>query len=150
MKTYKQILILIFASLLLSACGAGVGDYDPGSSTGDDTTAPQITGVDPLDGDTVEAICAITATFDEPIDAASVDDTSFQIVHSVAGTLGATDGTWGLSESSTAQIIFVPTAAPASGTISVTATTSITDEDGNSLATNSSWSFTTDGLPCPP
>lgn len=148
MKRYKQIIIFIFSSLLISACGGGVGDYDTGTTPATlDTTAPVFTSGDPT-GNVTEA-CSVTAQFDEPIAAATVTSTSFVIIDSNSTTLTATDGTWGLDPSSATVIKFVPLSALPTGTTSVTVTTAITDVAGNNLAADQQWTFTTT-LPCAP
>ena len=147
MKTYKQILIFIFSSLLISACGGGVGDTDTGG--GD---ALKILSVDPSENSTPSTVCAITATFNQLIDVATVDDQSFEVTPSDTGTaLTAAEGSWGLDPSSSAQIKFVPVSAlPVDPeTITVTINTSVTDTDGNNLPASKTWTFTAT-LPCSP
>ncbi len=80
---------------------------------------------------------AVSATFSEPIDTATVDGTSFFLndgVDNVAGTFTFADNT----------ATFTPSALLAASTVyTATLTTVITDAAGNPLAANTVWSFTT-------
>lgn len=144
MKILKRIIICMLLLLLYTACGGGV---DAPAGGGADTTAPIFQSGDPTGA--VTTACSITATFDEPIDAATVTPASFVIVDSTSTTLIATDGIWGLDPSSAAQIKFVPNNPLPIGTTNITLTTTITDSAGNPLAADQAWSFTTT-LPCAP
>lgn len=108
-----------------------------------DTTPPTVQSISPTDGATgVTTTTAVTATFSEPVDQATVDNTSFVVTDPtddvVAGTFGFAGNI----------VQFTPSAAlAASTTYTATLTTAITDLAGNPLAGNVVWSFTTAATP---
>jgi hypothetical protein len=111
-----------------------------------DVTSPIFLSGNPTGS--VTTACSVTATFDEPIDSATVTSASFVILDSNSYTLTGADGIWALDPLSTAKIKFVPNNPLPIGTTDVTLTTTIADLAGNQ-ATAQTWSFTTT-LPCAP
>jgi hypothetical protein len=115
-----------------------------------DTTAPTVTTISPIDASTGVCLTKIvSATFSEPMDAATIDTTTFTVTDggvAVAGTV---------SYDAAGQVAtFAPTAAAgftASRAFVVTITsgaTGVKDLAGNALAADRVWGFTTGTLPC--
>jgi MYXO-CTERM domain-containing protein len=107
-----------------------------------DNTPPTVLSTVPAANATNVAVnVAVMAMFSEPIDTATVDNTSFFLndgVSNVAGTFSFVDNT----------ATFTPSADLATGTVyTATLTTAVTDVAGNPLAANTVWSFTTGGGP---
>jgi Bacterial Ig-like domain len=103
-----------------------------------DTTPPTVTGEGPQDGSTgVDPAASVTATFSEPVDSGSVDETSFLL----EGGAGAVSGTVTLSE----QTATLKPSGPLAYSTTYTArvTTGIQDPAGNHLASDHAWTFTT-------
>ncbi len=113
-----------------------------------DTTAPQVVYTNPLNGTTTVLVSqAITASFSEGMDPLTVTTANFTVTSSngtpVVGTvlLGAT----------TNIATFTPTSPLLAGTTyTATIKTGAKDLNGNPLAANYSWTFTTYALPPPP
>ena len=107
-----------------------------------DNTAPTVTSTSPDNNATGVAVTAtISATFDEPIDPASVDGFVTDGVDNVAGTLSVVGST----------ATFTPDAPLADNTVyTATLTTAVMDLAGNSLADDYIWSFTTEVASTPP
>jgi Bacterial Ig-like domain len=107
-----------------------------------DNTAPTVTSTSPDNNATGVAVTAnISATFDEPIDPASVDGFVTDGVDNVAGTLSVVGST----------ATFTPDAPLADNTVyTATLTTAVMDLAGNPLAADYIWSFTTEVASTPP
>jgi hypothetical protein len=109
---------------------------------GVDNVPPVVAGVSPLSGATGVGLTAvITATFNEAINAATVTTTTFQLRNASNTLITATVNT------SSNQITLTPS-APLSASTVYTATitggsSGVKDPSGNALASNYSWSFTT-------
>lgn len=120
---------LIF--LLLSACGGGGAS----SSAPSDVTPPAVSSTSPANNAAGVAVnAAITATFSENIDVATISAATFTLNNGVAGavTYSGTTAT------------FTPSSSLAhSTTYTATITTGIKDATGNAMATNYTWNFTT-------
>ena len=121
-------------------------DYTWSFTTGmfTDTTPPTVLSTVPDNNATSVALATnVSAVFDEAIDPATVDNTSFFVangVDNVAGTLSVVDNT----------ATFTPAAALAVNTVyTATLTTAVTDQAGNPLESDYTWSFTT-AVPPPP
>lgn len=104
-----------------------------------DTAPPTVTSVSPPDGSTgVGTGSAVVATFDEPLDPATVDGSV-----TVDGGDGAVPGATAY-DAAGRSVTFTPDAALAAGTAyTVTVGTRVTDAAGNALVEPRSWSFTT-------
>ncbi len=112
---------------------------------GADNTAPTVLSTVPADNATnVAAGVVVTATFSEPVDPATLDNTSFFVsdgVDNVVGTRSVVDNT----------IRFTPTAPLSDNTVYMaTVTTAVTDIAGNPLAADLVWTFTTAVAAVPP
>jgi len=118
---------------------ARIAGWDGGTAQ-TDTTPPTVIGTSPSSGGTgVSRNAQVTATFSEPV--ANVTGSTFQL------RAGATSvpGTMTLSGTTAT---FSPSSPLAYGTTySATVTTGVTDIAGNPLASNRSWSFTTEAVP---
>jgi hypothetical protein len=113
--------------------------YSWGFTTVADTTAPTVSSVTPADGSTDMAHNTnVTATFDEDIFAATVDDTSFIL----AANSGAS-GTVSFDGASNIATFTPDSDLALMATYTATLTTGITDLAGNALTSDFSWSFTT-------
>lgn len=115
-----------------------------------DTVAPTVSAISPTDE--ASGICTtkvVSATFSEPMDAATINTTTFSVSDNgvpVAGTV---------SYDATSQVAsFVPTsasgfAANKSFTVTVTSgNTGVKDLAGNALASDRVWDFTTGSQAC--
>ena len=115
-----------------------------------DTSAPTVTSVSPIDGSS--GICltkSVSATFSEPMDAATINTTTFGVTQgslAVAGTV---------SYDATTQVAsFVPTnpagfAASTSFVVTIrSGSAGVKDLAGNALASDKVWGFTTGTQPC--
>ncbi|MGE5284207.1 MAG: Ig-like domain-containing protein [Actinomycetota bacterium] len=105
-----------------------------------DTTPPTVSSTSPVDNATGVAVnTTVTATFNEPIDPATLTAASFLLragVDNVTGTVS-------LNPAGTIAT-FTPSALLADNTTyTATLTTAITDVAGNALAADNVWSFTT-------
>jgi Bacterial Ig-like domain len=107
-----------------------------------DTTPPTVTSTAPDNNATGVVVTAtISATFDEPIDPASVDGFVTDGVDNVVGTLSVVGST----------ATFTPDAPLADNTVyTATLTTAVMDLAGNPLAADYIWSFTTEVASNPP
>lgn len=106
-----------------------------------DTTAPAVVFVDPLEGSTEVAPSSdLYATFDEPMDPATMTDSSF-IVHESDGSEVAGNVTYDLAAQTVAFHPGLPlhTASVYTATVHQT----VTDLAGNGLIGDYSWTFTT-------
>ncbi len=101
-----------------------------------DTTPPVVSVTSPVSNATgVSVNTAITATFGEAMNAATVTDTTFTI-SGVAGTVSCSGTT----------AVFTPSSPLAYSTrYTATITKGVKDMAGNAMAANYSWSFTTTG-----
>ncbi len=124
------------------------------TTEGLDTTPPAVTGQNPAPGASdVTLVAAVSAVFDEPIDPASVNSSTFEL-RDAGGSLVSADVTY-LAGTRTAVLTPLAALLPSS---SYTATlrggvagSSIADIAGNPLAADVTWPFTTrdpSGCPC--
>ena len=106
---------------------------------------PTVASTSPATGATgVAPTTAISATFSEPIDAASATTATFTVTPAGGSAVAGTVTTNG------AVVTFTPTAALAFGTVyTAQLTTGIADVDGRTLATARTWTFTTAAAPAP-
>lgn len=105
-----------------------------------DTTKPTVTSTSPASAGTdVAQNAVITATFSEAMSQASVEAAgSFTLNGGITGTVSYNTTTW--------VATFTPSTLLAKSTVyTATISTAVTDEAGNTLASNKVWSFTTTG-----
>jgi hypothetical protein len=129
----------------LPAASDHVWTFTTGATT--DATAPTVTAVSPIDGSAANCLTrTVSATFDEPMDPATIDTTSFIVTAGgtpVAGTVSY--------DTAAMRATFVPSAssgfAPNTAFV-VTLTTSVADLAGNALAANKVWTFNTGAQAC--
>ena len=106
------------------------------TTVGTDTTPPTVTGTSPIDGETsVLTGSVVTATFSEPMTAASVVMTLKDASGNPVGGITTFDP---ISKTAT----FTPSAALSRG-VKYTATATGSDASGNAMAAPQTWSFTT-------
>ena len=138
---------LWLASLVLVALTAGCGgsSRDPilGIDGSPDTTRPTVTLTQPANGASgVARNAAVSATFSEDMDAASVNASSFTLTApggaAIAGTVSYASGSRTASFTPT-----TPASLPPGSTLTATISNAAKDLAGNTLASNFVWSFTT-------
>jgi hypothetical protein len=151
----KQTWLTSALLLTLTACGGGGGGSggSGGSDTNDtpdnpntpdnpdtsDTTAPTVSSTTPATSNTaVPRNSTITATFDEDIFATTVDTTSFTLTQS-----GSISGEVTFDGSNNVATLTPTADLSILTTYTATLSTQITDLNGNPLAADYSWSFTT-------
>jgi hypothetical protein len=104
-----------------------------------DISPPTVIAIDPADATTnVSTTTAISATFSEPIDRATVTGVNFTLT-SVNGAVAATI----TYDNATRTATLLPHAPLADGTTYSARITGVSDLAGNELADAASWSFTT-------
>ena len=108
-----------------------------------DTAPPTVIAISPADAATnISATTAISATFSEPIDSATVTGASFTLT-SASGAVAATITYDIATRTATLQ----PHAPLAAGTTYTARIAGVSDMAGNELADAASWSFTTAAAP---
>ena len=106
--------------------------------------APTVTAVTPLDNATGVAVTsALTATFSEAMDSATINTSTF----TVTGPGGAVSGTVSYSTSNNTATFTLNGNLTYGAQYTATITTGATASNGTPLATNYSWSFTTQAAP---
>lgn len=123
----------------LAACGEGSGQdfLTPigGDGGGTDTTAPTVVSTSPANGATsVPRTAAISVTFSENLDSASVTNAAFSFNNGVTGTIVVSGAIATLTPSPS---------LPASTTVTGTLSTAIKDRAGNPLAAPVTFQFST-------
>ena len=110
-------------------------------TVGNDVTAPAVTAVNPGDGTVDVAVdVAITATFNEGLDAATVGGSTFELRDEANNVVAATVSYDAVSKTAT----LAPDSPLSNSTVySAMITTGVTDVAGNALASDYPWSFTT-------
>jgi hypothetical protein len=137
-QTYL-LFILIMSVFLITGCG---GDAEEtGNWLAPDTTAPMVTLAVPVNAATGVAISSsVTATFSEAMDPLTITTTTF--------TLEGATAVSGTVDYSGVTAVFTPASNLAySTTYIATITTGAEDIDGNALAADYVWSFTTGAIP---
>ena len=120
------------------------------TSAAADVTAPTVTAISPLDGSNPVCLTtAVSATFSEPMDAATINSTTFRVTDGGVAVAGSV-----AYDAASRVASFVPTAAAgfaASTTFVVTVVSGnagTKDLAGNPLAADHVWGFATGTLPC--
>jgi len=117
----------------------------PATWTGDtvsvsDATPPTVSSTLPVaDATGVAVSTAVSATFSEAMDAATITTSSFTL-DGVSGSVAYDSGTYTATFTPTGDLAY-------STTYTATLSTAITDAAGNPLASAYSWSFTTESAP---
>lgn len=121
----------------IAACGTGSGDLllVGGRGTGaGDTTRPSVVSTSPTPGATnVPTNAAISVTFSEQVDSASVTNAAF--------TLSSGSGT--ITVDGAIATLTPTTPLTPNSQITASVSTAVRDRAGNALAAPVSWSFTT-------
>jgi len=108
-----------------------------------DTTPPAVAGTSPASGATgVSLDTAVTATFSEALDAATITTGSFTIA-GVSGSVSYNSGTYTATFTPAANLAY-------DTTYTASLSTAITDVSGNPMTSAYSWSFTTESEPAAP
>ncbi len=112
-----------------------VFSFTTGSTT--DNTPPAVSGNSPADGASAVPLNAVvTATFSEPMNAATLNTSTFTMDNGVSGTVAYDAATW--------TATFTPDADLGDQTTyTATVTTGALDASGNALAAAHSWNFET-------
>ena len=130
--------VLVAVAIALSACGSDNDDFllVGGSNGGTgDTTPPTVVSTTPVTGATnVPTNAAVSVTFSENVDSASVTNAAFTLSGGSTGTIVVSGATATLTPTSPM--------APNS-VITATVSSTVRDRAGNRLAAPVSWSFTT-------
>lgn len=129
---------VLVAAITLSACGSDNDDFllvgGTNGGTGD-TTPPTVVSTTPVTGATnVPTNAAVSVTFSENVDSASVTNAAFTLSGGATGTIVVSGATATLTPTS-------PMAA--NSLITATVSSAVRDRAGNPLAAPVSWSFTT-------
>jgi len=135
-RTIGNWLMLLFVALLSSACG----ENQPG-----DVVGPSVIATSPINTQTSVPISttAITATFNEEVDPATVNSTSFLLRSKTDGT--TIPGTVTYSGVVATYTVSSPLAPDT--TYVATITTTVRDLEGNPVANTFTWEFTTGPAP---
>lgn len=113
-----------------------------------DTTAPTVILTVPVpNGTAVPNNTAVTATFSEDMNAATISATTFTLVDSTLGTPVAGSVTYSATGRTAIFTPTLPSTLAANTLFTATVTTAATDLAGNGLAANFVWTFTTAVLP---
>jgi Ice-binding-like/Bacterial Ig-like domain len=143
LQSYSRRLLCLMPVLLAAAlAGCGGGDSDGTASArfaAPDNKAPTVIATTPADAALgVATNRAVSAVFDEPVDAVSVSGASFTLTGAgntpIAGAVSVMGTT----------AVFTPTAPLAANTTyQATLSTGVRDSAGNALARQRGWAFTT-------
>jgi Bacterial Ig-like domain len=141
-KSSAVLVTATFALLQIQGCGGGGGGgVTPNSPTSQqvDTSKPTVISTTPAqNGVAVGTNSAITMTFNEPIDSATVNSQTFTVME------GGTTPVTGSITSVGTTALFRPTGNLLEGaSYTATVTTGVKDLAGNALAANYTWDFTT-------
>jgi Domain of unknown function (DUF4082)/Bacterial Ig-like domain/Bacterial Ig domain/Purple acid Phosphatase, N-terminal domain len=122
--------------------------FQPGTAT--DGTPPTVTSTVPAGGATNVSLGAnVAATFSEPVNASTVNGTTFELRNPAGDVVGATIS----YDAATRTATLDPTSSlPETGTYTATVkggASGVKDVAGNALASDRVWSFTTATLPPP-
>ena len=130
-----------FLALLLVTLVAGCSGDDNNGGGNPDITAPTVSSTSPANNATGVAVnTAITATFSEALDAATITVSTFTLDNGVTGTV--------TYDATNMIATFTPSSNLAySTTYTSTITTGVKDSAGNAMASNYTWSFTTGTAP---
>lgn len=133
-KKKQALSVAVLTCGLLVACGGGGSSSAPPT----ETVAPTVSAVAPINNSTLNSAgIAITVTFSEAIDCASVASDTISLREQTAPIAGAT-----MCSGST--LTFNATSGiPTSSTITASISTAVKDLAGNHLATQYGWSFGT-------
>src|SRR3569832_383537 len=137
--TSKMWWMAFLSAALISGCGGSGGNNNAGGNA-PAGTVPTVRSTNPGDAATAVAINhKITATFSEPMDAATMTGTTFTVLQGTSPVSGTV-----AYAAAADTVTFTPAAnlAP-SVPFTATLTTGVRDLSGNALAANKSWSFTT-------
>ena len=131
---------------MLAACGGSAANSGPTGTPGGDVTPPSVTAVSPTNAASGVAITTtVTATFSEPLTAATLTGTSFTLA-APSGALVA--GTVTLSVNTAT---FAPSSSLAASTVyTATISKDVKDAAGNAMAASYVWTFTTAAAAPPP
>jgi hypothetical protein len=131
----------------LPAAGNHVWVFHTGA-TGD-VTPPTVTAQSPTAGSTVCTTSSVSATFSEPMDAATIDTTTFRVTDNGVAVAGSVS-----YDAATRVASFVPTnpggfatSRPFVVTL-VSGSAGMKDLAGNALAADVTWTFSTSAVPC--
>lgn len=134
--------LAILLAAWLGGCGGGGGGGDDGAGDAPDTSPPQLVFTTPAhNAMDVATNCAITVTFSEAIEPATLNTDTLSAVADGSATAMTGSVTY---EASSRTATFLTEAGLASGTTyTATVTTAVTDLAGNGFAEEYSWRFTT-------
>jgi len=130
--------MLFVLTVFVAGCGNDDTITPPeGDNNATVSTTPAVLSTAPFQDDSnVSLNTNITAFFNKELDASTVNTTTFTLKNSAT----AVDGNVSYANKA---MIFTPTADLSSGSHTATITTGVTDSEGNALATDYIWTFTT-------
>jgi len=137
--------IMAFSIALMSVSLVACNDSNSSGSTETPppTTTLEVTSTGPVNGavDVGKNLAVVTATFNEVMNVATLDTTSFTVISAV----GTMTGNVTLDNATNKTAIFEHSGGGFAGdtTYTATITTEVKSEDGKTLASNYEWSFTT-------
>lgn len=137
---YYLIALLLSFGLLTAGCGSTPGPAVNASAVSD-STAPLVLSNNPGNNNTgVPINTSITVTFNEAMDTATIDSSTFLLSGGVTGPVSY--------DSETKTATFTPSVPLAyDSTYTVTITAGVKDLAGNAMASSYPWSFTTGSVP---
>lgn len=138
MKRFNRYFAMFLLLISFAGCGDEGGNSSGGSSTAPvDTALPTVISVSPANDRTNVAVnTAIIAVFSEPMTSSTINTSTFILSGSITGTV--------TYNASTNTATFTSASNLLQGTTYTAAiTTSVKDANGNAMASDYTWSFTT-------
>jgi len=130
--------------------GNGAQTWTFSTAASGDTSAPTVAGTSPQAG--ASAVCVtkiVSVTFSEPVDAASVNTSTFGVTDNGVAVAGSTtyDASSRIATFSTSNAAGFPAGRPLVATVK-SGSSGVKDLAGNALAADAQWGFTTGTLAC--
>lgn len=121
------------------------------TGTGGDTTAPTVTGISPLAAATQVCLSKdVLVTFSEPMDATTINSTTFTVTNNTTSALVPGLVTYDAASNAATFAVTNPPGFDPSTTFSRVITTGAKDLAGNPIASNNTATFTTGTQICTP
>ncbi len=141
---YSRSIVLCFSLLMFASCGGG-GGGGGGNPNQTDTTPPTVSFNFPAAGATDVSIhSSLSVTFSEPMDVATLNQTTFTLKD------GSNNPVVGTVDWTAQTAAFHPAVSLAYDTLyTATISTGVKDAAGNALASEHTWTFTTEPWPAP-
>lgn len=138
---YYLLIILLLLGLIAGGCATQITDPSATGTPVTDSTPPTIQSIYPADSATGVAVnSAITATFSEAIDAATINSATFLLSGGATGTVSYDAGSKTATLKPSANLSY-------DTTYTVIIKTGVKDSAGNAMALPYAWTFTTGSAP---